>query len=67
MEAIEQIMELLPVLIPILLIDLGMKIYSIVDIVNENRIVKGNKVIWIVVVAIVNFGWLIYLLLGRDE
>ncbi len=67
METLEQLLEVLPLLLPILLIDLGMKIYSIVDIVNENRVVKGNKVVWIVVVALVNFGWLIYLLFGRDE
>ena len=44
-----------------------MKIYAIVDLLKEDRVVKGNKVVWIVVVVLVNFGWLIYLLLGRDE
>lgn len=67
--SLENIQELLPLLLPILLIDLGLKIYAIIDLIKEERRVKGNnKIIWILVIALVNvFGWMIYFLAGRDE
>jgi hypothetical protein len=67
--SLEQVQELLPLLLPILLIDLGLKIYAIIDLIQEDRRVKGNnKIIWILVIAFVNiFGWVIYFLAGREE
>lgn len=68
MEELTVIMDLLPLIIPIFLIDLFFKIYVIIDILKEDRMVKGgNKIIWIVVSVLVNFGWIIYLIFGKDE
>jgi hypothetical protein len=65
---LESIQEILPLLIPIILIDLGFRIFAIIDIIKDDRRVKGNnKIIWLLVIALVNFGWVIYFLLGRDE
>ncbi len=65
---IEQVSNLLPLLLPIIILDIAFRIYAIVDILNEERRVKGeNKIIWILVVALVNFGWAIYFLFGRDD
>lgn len=67
-EVIEKLIELLPILIPIIIIDFGFKIYALIDILNKDRIVRwDNKIIWIIVSIIVNFGWVIYFLFGRDE
>ena len=67
-EMVEIIKNILPLIIPIILIDLIFRIYAIVDIINEERKVKGgNKVIWIIVIAIVNYGWVIYFVFGKDE
>ena len=53
------------------LIDLGFKIYAVVDILKVDRKVKGdfngNKLVWILVSVLVNFGWVIYFLFGREE
>jgi hypothetical protein len=56
-------------IIPLALIDLGMVIYSIVDLYKADRRVKGgNKLIWLLVILLVStFGWLAYLLFGREE
>lgn len=61
--------RLLAALIPLILIDLGMVIYSIVDLLKPERRVKGdNKLIWLLVIILINtFGWLAYLLFGREE
>lgn len=65
---LETIQNILPLLIPIVLIDLGFRIFAIIDIIKEDRRVRGNnKIIWVIAVALVNFGWIIYFLFGRDD
>ncbi len=68
MEIIDKVIELLPLLLPIILIDLGLKIYAFIDIMKEDRRVRwNNKVIWILICILVNFGWIFYFAFGRDE
>ena len=68
MDGFELIVEMLPLIIPIVIIDLFFKVYVVLDILKEDRVVKGgNKVVWIVVSMVVNFGWVIYLIFGKDE
>lgn len=65
---LDTIQELVPLLLPIILIDLGFRIYAIIDIIKEERKVRGNnKIIWLIVIALVNFGWVVYFLIGRDD
>jgi glucose uptake protein GlcU len=61
--------RLLLALAPLVLIDLGMVVYSIIDLYKPDRRVKGgNKLIWLLVILLVStLGWLVYLLVGRDE
>lgn len=56
-------------IIPLALIDLAMVIYSIVDLFKTDRRVKGdNKLVWLLVILLIStFGWLAYLLFGREE
>ena len=56
-------------IIPLAPIDLAMVIYSIVDLYKPDRRVKGdNKLVWLLVILLVStFGWLAYLLFGREE
>ncbi len=71
MSLLNQIIDLLPLLLPILLIDFAFKIYAVIDILKEDRRVKGdfsgNKIVWILVSVLINFGWAIYFLFGREE
>ncbi|MEC9485821.1 MAG: PLDc N-terminal domain-containing protein [Candidatus Izemoplasma sp.] len=69
MEGLETFIELLPLLIPIILIDVGIRIYALVDLLKPDRIVtiNNNKIVWILIIAIVNFGGFIYLLFGRKS
>lgn len=61
--------RLLLALAPLVLIDLGMVVYSIIDLYKPDRRVKGgNKLIWLLVILLVStLGWIIYLLAGREE
>ncbi len=62
-------LRLLAALVPLVLIDLGMVVYSIVDLYRPDRRVKGgNKLIWLLVILLVStLGWVVYLLVGREE
>jgi Phospholipase_D-nuclease N-terminal len=61
--------RLLLALAPLVLIDLGMVIYCIVDLYKPDRRVRGgNKLVWLLVILLVStLGWLVYLLAGREE
>jgi Phospholipase_D-nuclease N-terminal len=60
---------LIAVLAPLVLIDLAMVIYSIVDLYKPDRKVRGgNKLIWLLVILFVSsLGWIVYLLAGRED
>lgn len=61
--------KLLLALLPLILIDLGMVVYSIVDLYRpERRVRGGNKTVWLIVILLVStLGWLAYLLAGRED
>jgi hypothetical protein len=61
--------DVLLALVPLVLIDLAMVMYGIVDLVKKYRRVKGgNTLIWLLVILLVStLGWLAYLLFGREE
>ena len=61
--------KLLLALLPLVIIDLGMVVYSIVDLYRpERRVRGGNKTVWLIVILLIStLGWLAYLLAGREE
>jgi hypothetical protein len=56
-------------LLPLLLIDLGMVVYSIVDLFKpERRVRGGNKIVWLLIILLIStLGWVAYLLAGRED
>ena len=60
---------LIAALVPLILIDLAMVIFSIIDLYKpERRVRGGNKLVWLLVILLVStFGWIVYLLAGREE
>ncbi len=53
---------------PIILLDFGFKIYSVIDIFKVEREVRHiSKIAWAVIVLIISFAWIVYLLIGRDD
>ncbi len=66
-EAIEIGRELLPLLIPIIMIDLGLMIYCLVDLWHRER-TYGSKLMWVLLILLVNLlGSIAYLVIGREE
>ncbi len=59
--------RLIPLLIPILLLQLGLLIAAIIDLARQPK-VRGPKWAWALVIIFVNiFGPIIYFLFGRKE
>lgn len=64
-----QIQEYLPLLIPIIILEIGLLVYTIYHILTHSHYKHGNRVLWLVV-AIVGMeliGPILYFILGREE
>jgi hypothetical protein len=64
----DRFLDLLPLLIPLLLIQLSLQIYSIVDLIKREKVRFDNKLLWGAVIILFNvIGPVIYLVFGRSE
>lgn len=64
-----EIKEYLPIIIPLIIVELGLLAYTIRHILTHDKYKRGNRVIWLVV-AIVGMefiGPIAYFLLGKEE
>jgi len=55
-------------LIPIILIDLVLKVAALIDLFRREQVTGGKKWLWALIILALNyFGPIIYLVLGRKE
>jgi hypothetical protein len=67
MEGSGQISQWIPFLIPIILLQLGLMIVALVDLIRRER-TRGPKWAWALVIVLVNFiGPIVYFVVGREE
>lgn len=67
MNIVEEIGPLLPFLIPVLIIQLGLLVAALLDLVKRER-TRGPKWMWVVIILFVSLiGPIIYFLLGRED
>lgn len=65
--SIEMILKYIPLLIPVLIIQLGLAVYALIDLVKTPK-TRGPKWLWVVIIVFVNFiGPIVYLFVGRDR
>jgi hypothetical protein len=57
------------ILLPLVVIDLGLVVFSLVDLFKpERRVIGDNKLIWALVIVVVGtIGPIVYLLAGRKQ
>ncbi|MFW3537413.1 PLD nuclease N-terminal domain-containing protein [Vagococcus fluvialis] len=66
--SMEQFIELLPIITPILLIQLGLIIFCLRKVLKQTTFKFLNKPVWMMVILFVQlFGPIAYLLLERGE
>ena len=65
----EQIMEFLPFLIPLVIVQFGLLGYTIYHIMTHNTYKRGNRTLWLVIVIVLmNYvGPILYFLLVKEE
>ena len=63
----QRILELLPFLIPILLLQLVLIVVALIDLARRER-TRGPKWLWVLIILFVNLiGPIIYFVVGREE
>jgi hypothetical protein len=64
---LQTLKDLLPLLIPMFLIQLAIMVVALVDLAKRKRVKGDNKVLWVLVIILVNLiGPIIYLVWGRN-
>jgi len=54
--------------IPLLLIQVGLMVYALLDMVKRPKVKGGNKWLWAILIVFVNIiGPLLYFVVGREE
>lgn len=66
--SLDTIMRLLPLLIPLVLVQLGLMIFALIDLLKQPTL-RGPKWLWVLIVIFVNIvGPILYFVLAkRDE
>lgn len=68
MENMESIVQMLPYLAPIIVLNLVLLVISLVDITRREYVAGGNKIIWVLVTVLFQIiGPITYLVVGRKE
>lgn len=63
----EQIQQYIPLLVPVVLIQLGLMVAALVDLVRREA-TRGPKWAWALVIVLVNFiGPIVYFVAGRKD
>ncbi|ARF14414.1 MULTISPECIES: PLDc N-terminal domain-containing protein [Sporosarcina] len=61
-------MEYLPFLIPLIILQLGLAIFSAIHVIRHPHYRFGNQVMWLLIVLLIQFiGPLIYFVFGRGD
>lgn len=60
--------EYLPIIIPLIILQIGLAIYVVVDILRHDKFRIGSKPIWIIVSIVISIlGPILYFVFGKEE
>jgi len=64
----EFLQEYWPFLIPLILIDLGLKLFAVLHILKHNSFRFGNRVLWLIISIALNLiGPVLYFTIGKGD
>ena len=67
MDGFEAISDILPYLIPLLVLELVLLVVALVDLLNRQN-VRGDKMLWVVLIVFVGIiGPIVYFIFGRRK
>ncbi len=60
--------DMLPFLVPVFLLELGLLVFALVDVIRRKEVRGGSKIPWILLIVFVQvIGPIAYLAFGRKE
>lgn len=65
----DQIMEILPFLIPLVIVQFSLLGYTLYHILTHNNYKRGNRTMWLIItIVLMNFvGPILYFVFGKEE
>lgn len=58
---------IIAVVVPLLLIQVGLIVWALVDLTKRDRVRGGSKLVWVLVIVLIEFiGPILYLAWGRE-
>ncbi len=64
---LQLLQDIFPFLIPLILIQLGLVIFALIDLIKREK-TRGPKWVWVLVILFFNLlGPIIYLVIGRED
>jgi len=67
-EAVDWIIKYLPLLLPLAIIQFGLLLFAVIDIVKKRKTKNLNMIIWVLIVCFANMiGPILYLIFGRSD
>jgi hypothetical protein len=64
---LQQLLDLAPLLVPVILIQLGLIVTALVDLIKRSK-TRGPKWLWVVIILIFGIiGPIIYFVIGRED
>lgn len=68
MNEMSVLIEYLPFLIPLIILQYGLAAYAIVHIIKHPRYKFGNQIMWIVIALLIGFiGPIVYFMFGKGD
>ena len=67
MDEVQDLVPILPLLIPIFLVQIGLVVIALLDLWKREA-TRGPKWVWLLVILLVNFiGPIVYFVIGRED
>lgn len=64
----KEYIQYLPFLIPIAVIEIGLMVFALVDILKHKKFKFGNTVLWVILAVCLEFiGPILYFTIGKDN
>ena len=68
MKEMETIVQMLPYMVPLIILEVVLLVVALVDLAKRKHVTGGNKIIWVLVTVCIHIiGPVIYLIAGRKE
>ena len=67
-EEFQTLVDLLPFLIPLIIVELALLVFALVDLMKRSQMSQNTRIVWMLVIIFINIiGPIVYFIFGRKE